>query len=137
LSADQHQRELDFLAKSVKDADVVITTAAIPGKRAPILVTRAAVEGMRAGAVIVDLAAETGGNCELTQAGTPVVHQGVTILGPVNLPATVPLHASQMYARNISTFLGNLLKDGTLQLDFTDEITKATCVTHDGKVLVP
>ena len=136
LSADQHQRELDFLAKSVKDADVVITTAAIPGKRAPILVTRAAVEGMRAGAVIVDLAAETGGNCELTQAGAPVVHQGVTILGPVNLPATVPLHASQMYARNVATFLGNLIKDDKLQLDFADEITKATCVTHDGKVLV-
>jgi H+-translocating NAD(P) transhydrogenase subunit alpha len=136
LSTDQHQRELDFLAKSVKDADVVITTAAIPGKRAPILVTRAAVEGMRAGAVIVDLAAETGGNCELTQAGTSVVHQGVTILGPVNLPATVPLHASQMYARNVATFLGNLLKDGALRLDFTDEIIKATCVTHDGKVLL-
>jgi H+-translocating NAD(P) transhydrogenase subunit alpha len=136
LSTDQHQRELDFLAKSVKDADVVITTAAIPGKGAPILVTRAAVEGMRAGAVIVDLAAETGGNCELTQAGTSVVHQGVTILGPVNLPATVPLHASQMYARNVATFLGNLLKDGALRLDFTDEIIKATCVTHDGKVLL-
>jgi NAD(P) transhydrogenase subunit alpha len=136
LSKDQHQRELDFLAKSVKDADVVITTAAIPGKRAPILVTRAAVEGMRAGSVIVDLAAETGGNCELTQAGTPVVHQGVTILGPVNLPATLPLHASQMYARNVATFLGTLLKDGALRLDFADEIIKATCVTHDGKVLL-
>jgi NAD(P) transhydrogenase subunit alpha len=136
LSKDQHQRELDFLAKSVKDADVVITTAAIPGKRAPILVTRAAVEGMRAGSVIVDLAAETGGNCELTQAGTPVVHQGVTILGPINLPATLPLHASQMYARNVATFLGNLLKDSALRLDFADEIIKATCVTHDGKVLL-
>jgi NAD(P) transhydrogenase subunit alpha len=136
LSKDQHQRELDFLAKSVKDADVVITTAAIPGKRAPILVARAAVEGMRAGSVIVDLAAETGGNCELTQAGTPVVHQGVTILGPVNLPATLPLHASQMYARNVATFLGTLLKDGALRLDFADEIIKATCVTHDGKVLL-
>jgi NAD(P) transhydrogenase subunit alpha len=136
LSADQHQRELDFLARSVKDADVVITTAAIPGKRAPILVTRAAVEAMRPGSVIVDLAAETGGNCELTQAGTPVVHQGVTILGPVNLPATLPLHASQMYARNVATFLGHVVKDGKLQLDFADEITKATCVTHDGKVLM-
>jgi NAD(P) transhydrogenase subunit alpha len=136
LSKDQHQRELDFLAKSVKDVDVVITTAAIPGKQAPILVTRAAVEGMRAGSVIVDLAAETGGNCELTQAGTPVVHQGVTILGPVNLPATLPLHASQMYARNVATFLGTLLKDGALRLDFADEIIKATCVTHDGKVLL-
>ena len=137
LSEDQHRRELEFLARSVKDADVVITTAAIPGKRAPILVTRAAVEGMRPGSVIVDIAAETGGNCELTQAGTPVTHHGVTILGPVNLPATLPLHASQMYARNVASFLGHLVKDGKLQLDFADEITAATCVTHDGKVLKP
>jgi len=135
LSADQHQRELDFLAKSVRDADVVITTAAIPGKRAPILVTQAAVDGMHPGAVIVDLAAETGGNCELTQAGQTVAHNGITIIGAVNLPATLPQHASQMYARNVSTFLGHIVKDGTLQLDFSDEITQATCVTHDGKVL--
>ena len=141
LSADQHQRELDFLARSVKDADVVITTAAIPGKRAPLLVTRAAVEGMRPGAVIVDLAAETGGNCELTQAGTQILHHGVAILGPVNLPATLPQHASQMYARNVASFLGHVAKDGggpggALQLDFTDEITKGTCVTHGGRVLL-
>ena len=137
LSQDQHQRELAFLAHSVRDADVVVTTAAIPGKRAPVLVTRAAVEGMRPGSVIVDLAAETGGNCELTQAGTTVAHQGVTILGPTNLPATVPQHASQMYARNVASFLGHVTKDGALQLDFADEITKGTCVTHDGKVLLP
>jgi len=84
--------------------------------------------------VIVDLAAETGGNCELTQAGTQLVHGGVTIIGPVNLPATLPLHASQMYARNVSSFLGHIVKDGQLVPDFTDEITQATCVTHDGKV---
>jgi len=136
LSADQHSRELEFLARSVKDADVVVTTAAIPGKRAPILVTRAAVDGMHPGSVIVDLAAESGGNCELTQAGTQVMHRGVAILGPVNLPAALPQHASQMYARNISSFLSHVAKDGALQLDFTDEITKATCVTHDGKVLL-
>jgi proton-translocating NAD(P)+ transhydrogenase subunit alpha len=135
LSEDQHRRELEFLAASVKDADVLITTAAIPGKRAPILVTRAAVEGMRPGAVILDLAAESGGNCELTEAGSQVVHRGVTILGPVNLPATLPLHASQMYARNVASFLGHVVKDGRLQPDFTDEITRATCVTHEGKVL--
>src|SRR5713226_6050379 len=137
LSEDQHKRELEFLARSVKDADVVVTTAAIPGKRAPILVTRSGVEGMRPGSVVVDLAAETGGNCELTQPGTTSEHHGVTILGPVNLPATVPLHASQMYARNVTSFLNHLVKDGKLQLDFTDEITRATCVTHDGKVLRP
>jgi NAD(P) transhydrogenase subunit alpha len=135
LSADQHQRELDFLAASVRDMDVVITTAAIPGKRAPILVTKAAVEGMRPGALVVDLAAETGGNCELTQAGTRREHRGVGILGPVNLPASVPLHASQMYSRNVATFVNHITKDGKLQLDFADEITKATCVTHDGKAL--
>jgi NAD(P) transhydrogenase subunit alpha len=134
LSEDQHRRELEFLARSVKDADVVITTAAIPGKRAPILVTRAAVAGMRPGSVIVDLAAESGGNCELTQAGTQVLHQVVTILGPVNLPATIPLHASQMYARNVASFFGHIVRDGAVQLDFTDEITRATCVAHDGKV---
>jgi NAD(P) transhydrogenase subunit alpha len=137
LSEDQHRRELEFLARGVKDADVVITTAAIPGKRAPILVTRAAVEAMRPGSVIVDLAAETGGNCELTQAGNTIEHQGVTILGPTNLPATLPLHASQMYARNVTSFLNHVVKEGTLQLDFADEITKGTCVTHDGKVLKP
>ena len=135
LSEDQHRRELEFLARSVKDADVVISTAAIPGKRAPILVTRAAVEGMRPGSVIVDLAAESGGNCELTQAGAQVMHRGVAILGPLNLPATLPHDASQMYARNVASFLGHIAKDGGLQLDFADEITRATCVTHDGKVL--
>jgi len=137
LSEDQHRRELEFLARSVKDADVVITTAAIPGKRAPILITRAAVEAMRPGSVIVDLAAETGGNCELTQAGNTLEHQGVTILGPTNLPATLPLHASQMYARNVTSFLNHVVKDGTLRVDLADEITKGTCVTHDGKVLKP
>ncbi|MGH7538116.1 MAG: Re/Si-specific NAD(P)(+) transhydrogenase subunit alpha, partial [Gemmatimonadales bacterium] len=137
LSEDQHRREIAFLSRSIKDADVVITTAAIPGKRAPILITRAGVEGMRPGSVIVDLAAESGGNCELTQPGTSVTHHGVTIVGPVNLPAALPLHASQMYARNVSSFLNHIVKDGKVQLDFTDEITQATCVTHDGKVLKP
>jgi len=135
LSADQHQRELNFLAASVREMDVVITTASIPGKRAPILLTRAAVEGMRPGALVVDLAAETGGNCELTQAGTRREHHGVGILGPVNIASSVPLHASQMYSRNVATFVNHVTKDGKLQLDFADEITKATCVTHDGKAL--
>lgn len=133
LSADQHQRELDFLAASVRDMDVVITTAAIPGKRAPILLTKAAVDGMRPGAIVVDLAAETGGNCELTQLGARRDHHGVAIVGPVNLPASVPLHASQMYSRNVATFVGHLVKDGKVVLDFADEITNSTCVTHEGK----
>ncbi|HEX9704188.1 MAG TPA: Re/Si-specific NAD(P)(+) transhydrogenase subunit alpha, partial [Gemmatimonadales bacterium] len=105
LSKDAHQRELEFIGRHVKDADVVITTAQIPGKTAPRLVTEAAVRGMKFGSVLVDLAAETGGNCELTEAGGEVVRHGVTIFGPVNLPSTVPTHASQMYARNVASFL--------------------------------
>jgi len=112
----------------------VITTAAIPGKRAPILITADAVGGMKPGSVIVDLAVETGGNCELSEAGTEVRRNGVLILGPVNLPSTLPLHASQMYARNISSFLLHVARDGKLVVDFDDEIIRETCVTHAGEV---
>src|SRR5881296_2143041 len=134
LSDETHRRELAFMAQHVKDADIVITTAAIPGKRAPILITAEAVRGMRLGSVIVDLAAETGGNCELTEPGSDVIHNGVVIIGPANLPSTLPVHASQMYARNISSFLLHVVKDGALRLDFEDEITRDTCVTHAGEV---
>jgi len=134
LTTDTQQRLLEFLAGHVKTADVVITTALIPGKPAPRLITAAAVAGMKPGSVIVDLAAEAGGNCELTQAGAEVVHHGVTILGPVNLPAAMPLHASQMYAKNVATFLQHVVRDGALQVDLADEITAATCVTHAGAV---
>src|SRR3989440_1439172 len=133
LSEETHRRELAFLAEQVKDADVVITTAAIPGKRAPILITADAVRGMKPGSVIVDLAVETGGNCELAEAGTDVRRHGVLILGPVNLPSTVPVHASQMYAKNVSSFLLHVTRDGTLVLDFDDEIIRETCVTHAGE----
>jgi len=134
LSEETHRKELAFLAAAVKDADIVITTAAIPGKKAPVLITAAAVQGMKPGAVIVDLAAETGGNCELTEPGTEIVRNGVMILGPVNLPSTLPLHASQMYARNLSAFLGHVVQDGRLRLDFEDPIIRDTCVTHAGEV---
>jgi H+-translocating NAD(P) transhydrogenase subunit alpha len=134
LSEETHKRELAFIAQHVKDADVVITTAAIPGKRAPILITADAATAMRPGSVIVDMAIETGGNCELTAAGTEVIRNGVIILGPLNLPSTVPVHASQMYARNISSFLTLLVKDGALRVDFADEIIRDTCVTHAGEV---
>ena len=107
---------------------------AIPGKRAPVLITAAAVQGMKPGSVIVDIAAETGGNCELTEPGTEIVRNGVVILGPVNLPSTLPLHASQMYARNLSAFLGHVVQDGRLRLDFEDPIIRDTCVTHAGEV---
>jgi NAD(P) transhydrogenase subunit alpha len=134
LSEETHRKELAFLAGAAKDADIVITTAAIPGKKAPILLTTAAVQGMKPGSVIVDLAAETGGNCELTQPGSEIVRNGVSILGPLNLPSTVPLHASQMYAKNVAAFLGHIVQDGKLRLDFEDQIIRDTCVTHAGEV---
>ena len=134
LSEETHRRELAFLAQQVKDADIVITTAAIPGKRAPILITADAVRGMKPGSVIVDLAVETGGNCELAEPGTEVRRHGVLILGPVNLPSTLPYHASQMYAKNVSSFLPQITRDGTLVVDFDDEIVRETCVTHAGEV---
>ena len=134
LSDETHRKELAFLASAVKDADIVISTAAIPGKKAPVLITAAAVDGMKPGSIIVDLAAETGGNCELTQPGSEIVRHGVSILGPLNLPSTVPLHASQMYARNVSAFLGHITQDGKLRLDFEDPIIRDTCVTHAGEV---
>ncbi len=134
LSEETHRRELAFIAQHVKDADVVITTAAIPGKRAPLLITADAVRGMKPGAVIVDLAAETGGNCEVTEPGKDVRRDGVLVLGPLNLPSTVPLHASQMYARNVASFLLHVVQDGRLNLDFSDEIIRETCVTHAGEI---
>ena len=137
LSEETHRKELAFLAGAAKEADIVITTAAIPGKKAPILISAAAVEGMKPGSVIVDIAAETGGNCELTEPGTEIVRHGVVILGPLNLPSTLPLHASQMYARNLSAFLTHVVKDGQLRLDFEDPIIKDTCVTHAGEVRKP
>src|SRR2546426_6891314 len=137
LSDETHRRELAFIAQHVKDADVVGTTAAIPGKRAPILITAEAGRGVRRGAVIVDLAVETGGNCELSQAGSEVIHDGVRILGPLNLPSTLPYHASQMYARNVSSFLLHVTRDGTLVVDFDDEIIREPCVTNAGEVRKP
>ncbi|MCA9737307.1 MAG: Re/Si-specific NAD(P)(+) transhydrogenase subunit alpha [Gemmatimonadota bacterium] len=134
LSDEEHQRELELIGGALPDMDVVITTAQIPGKPAPRLITRAMVETMRPGAVIVDLASESGGNCEVTRSGERVVHHGVTVLGPVNLPASLPYDASQMYGRNVQAFLEHLSADGALHLDFEDEITKGACVTHAGEI---
>jgi NAD(P) transhydrogenase subunit alpha len=126
------------MATFMSEQDVVITTAAIPGKRAPILITKEMVEAMAPGSVIIDLAAERGGNCELTRVGETVVDHGVTILGPANLPATVPYHASQMYGRNIVTFLKHLVdKEGNLNIDTTDEITRESLITQNGEVVNP
>jgi NAD(P) transhydrogenase subunit alpha len=127
------QREL--IGEHVAKSDVVITTAAVPGRRAPLLVTGDMVKGMRPGSVIVDLAAETGGNVELTKAGKDVEVGGVTIIGTRNVPSTMPLHASQLYARNVANLLLHLVKDGSIVLDFGDEITKGSCVTHGGEIV--
>jgi NAD(P) transhydrogenase subunit alpha len=127
------QREL--IGEHIAKSDVVITTAAIPGRRAPLLVTADMVKGMRPGSIIVDLAAETGGNVELTKAGEDVEVGGVTIIGTRNVPSTMPLHASQLYARNVANLLLHLVKDGAINLDFDDEITKGACVTHGGDIV--
>jgi NAD(P) transhydrogenase subunit alpha len=135
LSAESQQKQQEWLADQTKNFDVVITTALIPGKPAPKLITRQTVERMRPGSVIVDLAAEAGGNCELTQPGKTIEHNGVIIHGPLNLPGSGAIHASQMYARNITNFLTPLVKNGQLQLDLTDEIVRASLVTHEGQIL--
>ncbi|MDB5065518.1 MAG: hypothetical protein JWM18_1952 [Chloroflexi bacterium] len=132
-----YRRQQELMAKVVAASDVVITTALVPGRKAPVLVTAAMVEGMAPGSVVVDLAAEQGGNCELTQAGEVVVAHGVSVVGAVNLPATVPQHASQMYARNVATFLQHLVKEGAVRLDADDQITRETLVTRDGQVVNP
>ena len=129
------RRQRELLAERVGAADVVVSTAAIPGRRAPVLVTGDMVRGMRAGSVIVDLAAETGGNVELTSPGKVVEVGGVTIDGTLNVPSTVPLHASQLYSRNLFNLLQHLLKEGEIQIDFEDEITRGCCVTYQGKVV--
>jgi len=135
LSADAERRERELIGRHVAEADVVITTALVPGKRAPILVTAEAVAQMRPGSVIVDLAAEAGGNCALTAPGATRVAHGVTIIGVTNLPSEMPAQASQLYARNLANLLTFLAPKGELQLDFNDAITASACVTHGGEVM--
>ena len=137
LGEDFYRRQRELLGQELQRFDAVITTAAVPGKKAPILVTKEMVKGMKPGSVLVDLAAATGGNCELTRPDETVVESGVTILGPSNLPATVPHHASQMYAKNVATFLLHLVKDKALTIDLADEITRETLVTRGGEVVHP
>jgi NAD(P) transhydrogenase subunit alpha len=138
LTEEEIRSQREQMAKVIKEQDVVITTAAVPGRKAPILVTREMALGMNPGSVIVDIAAERGGNCELTRAGETVIENGISIVGPVNLPATVPGHASQMYARNIVTLLKNMLtKQGELNIDTADEITRESLVVRDGEVVNP
>ena len=134
---DFYRRQRELLGKAVQESDVVITAAVIPGKKSPVLVTEEMVKGMAPGSVIVDLAAERGGNCDITEAGKATVKHGVTIIGAVNLASGVPYHASMMYARNITAFLTHLIKDQKVNLNLTDEIVRETLLTHGGEVVQP
>ena len=130
-----YARQRELLSRVIGESDVVITTAVVPGKKAPVLVTREMVKGMALGSVIFDLAAERGGNCEMTRAGQTVVEHGVTIIGRINVASQVPYHASQMYGRNVSAFLLNLVKDGKLKSDSEDEIIRETLLTRGGQIV--
>lgn len=135
LTAEEREQQQRALAEHLKGIDVIITTAAVPGRKAPRIISAAMVEGMKPGAVIVDIAAETGGNVELSEAGKTVVSSnGVSVIGPVNLAASAPIHASEMYARNLYNFLELSLKDGELKLDWDDELIAKTCLTHAGEI---
>ena len=135
LTEDEQQRQRELLAEEIGKVDAVISTAAVPGRRAPLLVTEQAVRNMKPGSVVVDLAAETGGNCELTEPGQSVVKEGVTLVGPVNLAASMPDHASALYARNVQALLELMVKEGELTLDFDDEVIAGACITRDGQIV--
>jgi len=133
-----YAKQRSLLAAVLHEQDIVITTAAVPGRKAPILITQEMAEHMLPGSVIVDIAAERGGNCELTRAGETVVHRGVSIIGPVNIPSRAPYHASQMYATNVVNLLKLMVnKEGVLTIDQNDEVIRETLVTHEGKVVNP
>jgi H+-translocating NAD(P) transhydrogenase subunit alpha len=135
LTDEEQQRQRELLADVIEKVDAVISTAAVPGRRAPLLVIEDAVRRMKPGSVIVDLAAETGGNCELTEAGETVVRHDVTIVGPLNLPSSMPDHASSLYARNVQSLLGLMVEEGELKLDFDDEVLAGACITRDGEIV--
>jgi NAD(P) transhydrogenase subunit alpha len=137
MCEDFYRRQREAMGGVLAEENVVITTAAVPGKKAPILITREMVKRMAPGSVIVDIAAERGGNCELTRPGQVVEESGVQIHGPLNLPSTIPYHASQMYAKNIATFLKYLIQDGRVVLNRDDEIVRETLVTYEGEVVHP
>jgi NAD(P) transhydrogenase subunit alpha len=136
LTPEQQARQQELMAEAIGKVDVVITTALVPGRRAPILVTKEAVEKMKPGSVIVDLAGEAGGNCELSVPGETVLHQGVKILAPLNVPSTLAEHASALFARNIQALLGLMVsEDGELTLDFEDEVIAGACITRGGEIV--
>jgi NAD(P) transhydrogenase subunit alpha len=135
LGEDFYRRQRELLSEVLREQDVVITTAAVPGQKAPVLITADMANAMQPGSVIVDMAAERGGNCELTHPGETIVHRGISILGPLNLPSSVPFHASQMYGANLTAFLKLLIKKGELAVDREDEIIRETLVTYGGEVV--
>ena len=135
LSEEALQRGRDLIAEHAKTADLVITTAQVPGRRAPLLMTEEAVNGMKRGSAVIDLAGSTGGNCALSQPDEIVERNGVAIMAPTNLAATVPVHASQLYSRNVTSFLSLLIKDGELSINMEDDVVGPSCVTHDGKIV--
>src|SRR5690242_2590979 len=135
LSDEAMNRGRALIAEHAKAADVIVTTAQVPGRRAPLLITEEAVNGMKRGSIVIDLAGATGGNCALSDADVTVERNGVTILAPTNLAATVPVHASQLYSRNVTSFLSLLIKDGELQIDLKDDVVGPSCVTHNGEVV--
>ena len=134
LTEEEKAQQAEVLAQHIAQADAVVTTASIPGRPAPKIIDKATVERMKAGSVIVDMAAETGGNCELTEAGKEISHQGVTIAGPRNIPSMAATHASEMYARNLCNLLALIIKDGEIQLDWDDQVVADSCLTHDGEI---
>ena len=133
LSEEALQRGRDLIAEQAKTADVIITTAQVPGRRAPLLMNEAAVNGMKRGSIVIDLAGATGGNVTVSKPDEVIEREGVTIMAPTNLPATVPVHASQLYSRNVTAFLNLLIKDGELHVDMNDDVVGPSCVTHEGK----
>ncbi|HMJ01993.1 MAG TPA: Re/Si-specific NAD(P)(+) transhydrogenase subunit alpha [Conexibacter sp.] len=135
LTAEQQAKQQELMAEAIGRVDVVITTALVPGRRAPILVTEEAVKKMKPGSVVVDLAGEAGGNCELAEPGETVIRHDVKILAPLNVPSSMAEHASQLYARNIEALLGLMVEEGSLKLDFDDEVIAGACVTRDGEIV--
>lgn len=136
-SVRQQEKQMEVMHEHVKKSDIVITTALIPGKKAPTLVTKTMVDVMKTGSVVIDLAAEQGGNCEVTEPGKTILHNGVKVIGPLNLPSTLAYHASQLFAKNLLSLISLLIKDGELTFDFEDEIIKHTTITHDGQIVSP
>lgn len=134
ISEASKKRTQELVAEHVKNADVVITTAQVPGKKAPLLVTEEMVAQMKPGSVIVDLAAEQGGNCACTDPGKDIVWNGITIIGPINLPSSMPVHSSQLYSKNLSSLIQLLIKDNSLQVNFADDIISEACITHGGEI---